>query len=80
MEVIYYLKTEKTNEARHTAVHFSDDQIYHRSVVSLVGPDGNGDFIAQNTLYVLCRGGRYADCYMLKSVTGGGFQNLKLKS
>ena len=36
MEVIYYLKTVKTNEARHTAVH---NQIYHRTVVSLVGLD-----------------------------------------
>ena len=41
MEVIYYLKTVKTNEARHMAVHFSDYQIYHRSVVSLVGPEGS---------------------------------------
>ena len=60
MEVIYYIKTVKTNEARHTAVHFSDDQNYHRSVVRLVEPDGSAVGTG-TTLYFLCRGGRYAD-------------------
>ena len=45
----------KTSEARHTAVITTA-----RSVVCyLVEPDGYGHFVAQNTLYVLCRGVLY---------------------
>ena len=46
----------KTSEASHTAVITTA-----RSVVSLnlVEPDGYGHFVAQNTLYVLCRGVLY---------------------
>ena len=67
MEVIYYVKTVKTNEEYGRALLRQSHLPPREPCRSAVR---YGGFVAQNTLYALCRGGRPAE---LKTATGHGF-------